>query len=507
MTCMSKRNKSQQNKELCLEFQTLPTFAQEIINYIHYKTGAAAELILIVLLGVMALACQDKFDVQLKNGKTFTSLYLMLLARSGSRKSTVFRLLMEPIYRLEKELKDDFLLKEKLYELKLISWETELKELKKQYSKAIRQKTDVTEALEVLEECQRRKPAVPARKYLTKNDSTSEGLRKVLALGSPSLMLGSDEAGGLFDGNLFRNTPVLNSLWGEGRISDSRASRDSYDVDDARLTMLLMMQPSLFDGFLDKQGQKAKSSGCLARLLPIDMEQIHELCDVPNACSWSSESGLEGFFSTLTKHLQDGIKRREKNEERICVTFSPEAQVAWNSQSGEIQEKIKKGGELHHYDDFGARFMEHASRIAAVMQMFITPDSPIITKETLVSAFKITEWFINHLMMKIDSTRKYSDSEILFFWLEEHVPSNKSYDFRRHSIRRDGPNSLRSIERLISALNKLESEGKVQLFKEGGVDYVKLIGSEIKPEDLAIALNIPLISSGSVGFNKLPRHE
>ena len=205
--------------------------------------------------------------------------------------------------------------------------------------------------------------------------------------------------------------------------------------------------------------------------------------------------------------MQDGIKRREKNEERICVTFSPEAQVAWNSQSGEIQEKIKKGGELHHYDDFGARFMEHASRIAAVMQMFITPDSPIITKETLVSAFKITEWFINHLMMKIDSTRKYSDSEILFFWLEEHVPSNKSYDFRRHSIRRDGPNSLRSIERLISALNKLESEGKVQLFKEGGVDYVKLIGSEIKPEDLAIALNIPLISSGSVGFNKLPRHE
>ncbi|WP_347947530.1 YfjI family protein [Enterobacter hormaechei] len=504
---MSKKNSSTQNKELGLKFQTLPTFAQQLITYIHYKTGAAAELILIVLLGVMALACQDKFDVQLKNGRTFTSLYLMFLARSGSRKSTVFRLLMEEIYQLEKELKNDFLTKEKIYELKKISWDTELKELKKKFSKAIRQKADVAETREALEEHQKNEPVVPVRKYLTKNDSTSEGLKKTLALGSPSLLLASDEAGGLFDGNLFRNTPVLNSLWGEGRIADSRASRDSYDVDDARLTMLLLMQPSLFEDFLDKQGKKAKSSGWLARLLPIDMEQIPELCDIPNACSWSSESGLEGFFSTLTKHLQDGIKRREKNEERICVTFSPEAQFAWNSQSGEIQEKIKKGGELHHYDDFGARFMEHASRIAAVMQIFITPDSPIITKETLVSAFKITEWFINHLMMKIDSTRKYSDSEILFFWLEEHVISNKSFDFRRHSIRRDGPNSLRNIERLISALNKLESDGKVQLFKEGGVDYVKFIGSEMKPEDLAKALNIPLISSGSVGFNKLPRHE
>lgn len=106
---MFKKNSSTQNKELGLKFLTLPTFAQQLITYIHYKTGAAAELILIVLLGVMALACQDKFDVQLKNGRTFTSLYLMFLARSGSRKSTVFRLLMEGIYQLEKELKNDFL--------------------------------------------------------------------------------------------------------------------------------------------------------------------------------------------------------------------------------------------------------------------------------------------------------------------------------------------------------------------------------------------------------------
>lgn len=504
---MSKEKKANQDKELCLEFQTPPTFAQRLISYMHYKTGAHAELILIVLLGVMAFSCQDKFDVQLKNGKTFTSLYLLFLARSGSRKSTVFRLLMEEIYRLEKELKDDFLLKEKVYEQKFASWEVELKEYKKQYSKAIRQKNGITEALEAQEECHARKPVAPIRKFLTKNDSTSEGLRKVLAQGSPSLMLGSDEAGGLFDGNLFRNTPVLNSLWGEGKIADSRASRDSYDVDDARLTMLLMMQPGLFDDFLDKQGKKAKSSGWLARLLPIDMEQIPELCCIPDVGTWSDEPGLEGFFSILTKHLQDGIKRRENNEERICVTFSSEAQVLWDSQSEYIQEKIKKGGELHHYDNFGARFMEHSSRIAAVMQMFITPDLSIITKETLASAFKITEWCLNHLIVKIDSTRKPSDSEILLFWLEEHVISNQSYDFRRHSIRRDGPNCLRNIERLISVLTKLESEGKVQLFKEGGVDYVKFIGSEMKPENLANALNIPTLSSGSVAFNKLPRPE
>ena len=504
---MSKINRSKQDQELCLEFQILPTFVQRLISYIHYKTGARAELILIVLLGVMAFSCQDKFDVQIKNGRTFTSLYLLLLARSGSRKSTVFKALMETIHQMEKELKNIFLEKEKFYELKKTSWDTELKELKKQFSKAVRQKVDVAETREALEECQKSGPVAPVRKYLTKNDSTSEGLKKTLALGSPSLMLGSDEAGGVFDSSLFRDISVLNSLWGEGRISDSRASRDSYDVDDVRLTILLLLQPAIFNDFLGKQGKKLKNSGFLARSLLIDLEQIPELCDIPDICSWSDEPGLDGFFSILVKHLQDGIQRRENNEERICITLSEEAKALWETQNKRIRELMQPGGDLHHYDDFGSRIMEQATRIAAVMQIFITPDSPIITRDTFLSAAKISEWCITHLILKVDSTRRPSEKEKLLFWLEEHVISNKSYDFRRHTIRRDGPNSLRSIERLMSVLKELEKDGKVQLFKEDGVDYVKYIGSEVHPFDIAKASKIPLISSGSIVFNKLLKNE
>ena len=504
---MSKINRSKQDQELCLEFQILPTFVQRLISYIHYKTGARAELILIVLLGVMAFSCQDKFDVQIKNGRTFTSLYLLLLARSGSRKSTVFKALMETIHQMEKELKNIFLEKEKLYELKKLSWDTELKELKKQFSKAVRQKVNVAETREALEECQKSGPVAPVRKYLTKNDSTSEGLKKTLALGSPSLMLGSDEAGGVFDSSLFRDISVLNSLWGEGRISDSRASRDSYDVDDVRLTILLLLQPTLFNDFINKQGKKLRNSGFLARLLLIDLEQIPELCDIPDACSWSDEPGLDGFLSILVKHLQDGIERREKNEERICITLSEEAKALWDTHNKRIRELMQPGEELHHYDDVGSRIMEQVTRIAAVIQMFITPESSIITKDTFLSAVKISEWCTTHLILKVDANRKPSEKEKLLFWLEEHVITNKSLDFRRHSIRRDGPNSLRNIERLIPVLKELEKDGKVQLFKEDGIDYVKFTGSEAKSSDLAKALNIPLISSGSIGFNKLPKNK
>ena len=316
-------------------------------------------------------------------------------------------------------------------------------------------------------------------------------------------MLGSDEAGGLFDGNLFRNTPALNSIWGEGRIADSRASRDSYDVDDARLSMLLMMQPSLFDYYLGKQGKIAKDSGFLARLLLIDLEQVPELCDIPDACSWSDEPGLDGFFSILVKHLQDGIERREKNEERICITLSEEAKALWDTQSKRIRELMQKGEELHHYDDFGSRIMEQATRIAAVMQMFITPDLPIITKETLESATKITQWIINHLITKVDATREPTTTEKLVWFMEDHLVSNGSYDFRRNDLIKKGPYSARRSEILMPALEKLESEGIVQLFERGGINYVKFIGSKMEPAELAERTNIPLINSGSVAMNKL----
>ncbi|WP_346011484.1 DUF3987 domain-containing protein [Citrobacter sp. RHB35-C21] len=93
-----------------------------------------------------------------------TCLFAPSLARSGSRKSTVFKALMETIHQMEKELKNIFLEKEKFYELKKISWDTELKELKKQFSKAVRQKVDVAETREALEECQKSGPVAPVRK-------------------------------------------------------------------------------------------------------------------------------------------------------------------------------------------------------------------------------------------------------------------------------------------------------------------------------------------------------
>ncbi|QKJ11943.1 DUF3987 domain-containing protein [Yersinia massiliensis] len=82
---------SKQKKELCFKLDVLPKYFQDLIVEIHAKTGAAAEVIFPTMLGVMALSCQDMFDVKYKGGIQHpVSIFSIVLARSGRRKTTVY---------------------------------------------------------------------------------------------------------------------------------------------------------------------------------------------------------------------------------------------------------------------------------------------------------------------------------------------------------------------------------------------------------------------------------
>ncbi len=164
---------------------------------------------------------------------------------------------------------------------------------------------------------------------------------------------------------------------------------------------------------------------------------------------------------------------------------------------------MKIGGELYSYDDYAARFMEHASRIATVMQIFITPNSTIVTKEVLLSALHITEWYLNHFIEKVDYFRELSDTEKLVLWLEDHLVSNGSYDFRRNNIIKKGLFCLRRSDRLIPALKKLEDNDMIQQFEREGKSYIRFIGAKMEAMELAKRINLPIEQYTGFGLSKL----
>ena len=162
---------------------------------------------------------------------------------------------------------------------------------------------------------------------------------------------------------------------------------------------------------------------------------------------------------------------------------------------------------MYHYDDVGARIIEQGLRMAGIFQVSGEPDSTIITKENFLSALNLMDWFVNHAITKIDSTRELSDEEKTLFWLESHLVENGSYDFRRNDLIKKCPKSIRCSERLIPALEKLESKGLVPLFEEAGINYVKFIGSTMNPVELAAKTNTPIYQAGALTLSKLARPE
>ncbi|WP_414148246.1 DUF3987 domain-containing protein [Erwinia sp. BNK-24-b] len=84
-------------------------FVQQVIFCIHGKTKAALELTFSTILGSMALACQNMYNVEIADGIVVpVSHFHMILARSGSRKTTVYRLAMAQIHQVEHELAGAF---------------------------------------------------------------------------------------------------------------------------------------------------------------------------------------------------------------------------------------------------------------------------------------------------------------------------------------------------------------------------------------------------------------
>ncbi|WP_187229756.1 DUF3987 domain-containing protein [Escherichia marmotae] len=476
---MSNKFKSKINHELNLKFDILPRHIRYWASHLHYITGVAIEIILVTLLAFLGLACQDLYCVQLKNKQRFPlALYLLLLSRSGSGKSTIFRLLKDPFAQQEREFENTYRAELKAYERKNILWEAEFEVLNRLYKKTLSKGEDTTETGKALEEYIGRKPDKPVRKIIITTNPTSEALAKAIGLEYQNKALFNDEATAVYKGSVFNNPALLNTYWCGDKITIDRASSESFVIENYVFSCFLMMQPQPYNNTSRQKRVNIRETGLQARTLMIDMEQITTPCIISDHYT-HSESVLSELYSVITRHLKAGVRRRENDDELITLTLTPDAQELLGATSLSLQQKMKPGGSLYHYDDIGARIIEQGLRMAGIFQVSGDPDS----------------------------TRELSDEEKILFWMESRLVQNGSYNFSRNVMIKNGPLSTRCSARLMPALAKLESKGKVQLYEEAGINYVKFTGSKMHPVELAEKTNTPVYLSGSLAMSKLVKPE
>lgn len=89
------------------------------------------------------------------------------------------------------------------------------------------------------------------------------------------------------------------------------------------------------------------------------------------------------------------------------------AKTLWLDKFNEIEYAMRDGEYLEHYRDFGSKFMEQASRIAAVLHVFEHDDysGVFVDYDTMKTAIQLTEIYLHQAMIifRAPEAREYLD--------------------------------------------------------------------------------------------------
>lgn len=402
-------------------WRELPQLIRATVLEICANEKVATPLAVQTVLSAVSLACQDLIVVDRGIGcQSPCSLFMLAVADSGSRKTRVDRAIMPAIEEYDK-------INEEKYKAELLSYKNSLEYLnskKKSAEKILHvlnrnfhlasdeekesarlklQKMDdefhsLIERLTDLEEPKQ-------RKFLYSSVSIVD-LERGLSEKWPSAGLFSSEAADILNSKSEADMARLDRLW-DGQNIDvvGKSARDVYSVVDPRLTLSLMIQPVVFDRFMERKGELAKGVGFLPRALLCRPATLYGQRYLDENLQISTE-WIQIFNSRvicLLKQSQSNIADRKSS--RVVLKLSSSAQLLWRNDFNEKEEKTIEGGELYFEREYVSRYSEHVARLAALFCFFeenlqseYVGDAVSrieISEDYVKRAIAISEWYMN----------------------------------------------------------------------------------------------------------------
>ena len=433
-------------------------------------------------LGALSLTIQGHIDVA-RAGKLTgpTSLYSLVIARSGERKTSCDRHFMKAIHDHVQEL-------EKQTEPELVkwsadyrAWQAEIKGLEARItalSKDTKGKPDELDKakndLRVLEASEPAKPLEPRMIY---TDFTPEVLGFNLATGYPTAGVISSEAGTVFGSHgmgkdsIMRNLALINQLWDGAAVRIDRRTSDSFTIREARLTVSLQVQQEALREFYAKNGELARGSGFMARFLisvPQSTQGTRLFKDEPD--TWPA---LAKFNDRLKAILSDALPMTEKCRLEPCVmTFSPEVKTLWVSQYNAIEKALGNGGKLEDINDMASKAADNIARLAALFHYFEHGKTSICA-DCLDRAAVIVLWHLNEakrFFNDIATPPEQIRLKKLDKWIIREAKTKQTYGIPQSRILQYG--TIRKSEQLNEALETLQELDRIRIDRSGSAKLV-----------------------------------
>lgn len=229
--------------------ECLPSLIKDAVLLYQQYGQQPLPLIASSALANVSLACQALADVARdKLLISPVSLYFIIIANSGERKSAVDKTFSKAIrewqsHKIEQTRPD-------VAECSIIhqAWLHQKNGLLKQIKKLAIQGENTSHLEQQLKELVAEEPQIPLLPELFLEDITQEAFITQLAHGWPSSSLWSDEGGIVLSSHGMQNNTTkfvatLNRIWDGNSFILHRKTTKSFTVDNRRLTVSLMLQP------------------------------------------------------------------------------------------------------------------------------------------------------------------------------------------------------------------------------------------------------------------------
>lgn len=452
-----------------------PPIIRNAVYEVEQHTQAPQALIAASVLGVISLACQNRIDVcRLNNLCSPVSLFVLTLAESGERKSTVDKLLMKPLYQLEEEWFEKYTQDLIVWRNEETAFNVEKKAMMSKLKSDIRRNKDHSTTNERLKALLAASPKAPVRFRQIFNDATPAAIKDYLSGCWRSIGLMSDEAGTIFNGYALNELPFINKMWDGAMFSVERKSEPDKLIKDARMTLALMVQPDVFKkGYLERKGDTAKGIGFFARCLMCQPSSTQGYRQITSPVV--SNEHLPIFHQRLMEIVNESITRNDKNE-RQCLRFSPEAEKRWLEFYNKVESEMGLLGFLSGFKDYASKVAENMARIAALLYYFHSGEGDI-PLGAVEAAVEISAWYVDEYIRMFSKSEEFtlvsSEADELFSWIKDYCYRCLVPYIRKTTILQYGPNRFRNRSKVNELLSTLYSQNKIRAEKRGKTIFIQ----------------------------------
>jgi putative DNA primase/helicase len=449
----------------------LPAIVRGAVEEVRSYVLAPLPMVSTSCLAALSVCTMAHVDVR-RNARLSgpTSLFTMVIADSGERKSTVDAEFTKPIRDYESRQAQECERGVRESKAALAAWHARRAGILDAIRNLAKKGGSTAELERELARLDCSEPVLMRVPRLLGDDATPEGLARRLKEGWPAVGIMSNEAGsvlgshGMRPESIQRNLSRHNQLWDGQPISIDRGTAGrSITVRGARLALCLQVQLAALNAFIEDSRGLPRGMGYFSRFLlthPPSTQGQRVYAEPP-----ASTPGLSALHRAMGEILSLPVNMDADGAlAPTMLELSASAKSAWIEFVNDVEVELGDGGEMVLVRDVAGKAGDNCARLAAIFHMIEHGQSGQIQPDAIERAAQIVTWHLNEARIffgTIQLPTELADAVRLDEWLIAHCRRNDTTMVGKNHVRQYGP--LRDGSALKTALAELTSLNRLRL--------------------------------------------